>query len=79
MGASILMGNMFGAKEYDKLHRQISTTMLSGIVFFSCIVYSLHLICLPNPDLNAGGFRDHSYDKTLFKDYFFWAYLYIYV
>ena len=34
--------------------------------FFSCIVYSLHLICSPNPDLNAGGFRDHSYDKTLF-------------
>ena len=33
MGASILMGNMFGAKEYDKLHRQISTTMLSGIIF----------------------------------------------
>lgn len=47
--------------------------------FFSCIVYSLHLICSPNPDLNASGFRDHSYDKTLFKDYFFWAYLYIYV
>ena len=41
--------------------------------FFSCIVYSLHLICSPNPDLNAGGFRDHSYDKTLFKDYFFWV------
>ena len=23
MGASILMGNQFGAKDYDKLHRQI--------------------------------------------------------
>ena len=33
MGASILMGNMFGAKEYDKLHKQISTTMISGIIF----------------------------------------------
>ena len=33
MGASILMGNMFGAKDYEKLHRQISTTMLSGIIF----------------------------------------------
>ena len=33
MGASILMGNQFGAKDYDLLHRQISTTMLSGVVF----------------------------------------------
>lgn len=33
MGASILMGNQFGAKEHDRLQRQISTTMLSGIVF----------------------------------------------
>ena len=33
MGASILMGNQYGAKDYDTLHRQISTTMLSGVVF----------------------------------------------
>ncbi len=33
MGASILMGNQYGAKDYDMLHRQISTTMLAGIVF----------------------------------------------
>lgn len=33
MGASILMGNQYGAKEYDTLHRQISTTMIAGIVF----------------------------------------------
>ena len=33
LGASILMGNMFGAREYDRLHRQISTTMISGILF----------------------------------------------
>lgn len=37
MGASILMGNMFGAKEYDKLHKQISTTMISGIIFSGLI------------------------------------------
>lgn len=37
MGASTLMGNMFGAKEYDKLHRQISTTMISGIIFSGLI------------------------------------------
>ena len=33
MGASILMGMQYGAKEYDTLHRQISTTFLSGVVF----------------------------------------------
>ena len=33
MGASILMGMQYGAREYDTLHRQISTTMLSGVIF----------------------------------------------
>ena len=33
MGASILMGMQYGAKDYDTLHRQISTTMISGVVF----------------------------------------------
>ena len=32
MGASILMGMQFGAKDYDTLHRQISTTMISGVL-----------------------------------------------
>lgn len=33
MGASILMGNYYGAKKMDTLSRQISTTMISGIIF----------------------------------------------
>ena len=33
MGASILMGIQYGARDYKTLHRQISTTMLSGVVF----------------------------------------------
>ena len=33
LGASILMGNQYGAKDYDRLHRQISTTMICGTVF----------------------------------------------
>lgn len=45
MGASILMGTQFGAKDYNKLQRQISTTMLSGTVFSAilslcCIIFS---------------------------------------
>ena len=33
MGAAILMGTQYGARDYDTLHRQISTTMISGMVF----------------------------------------------
>lgn len=33
MGASILMGIQYGAKNYKALERQISTTMISGVVF----------------------------------------------
>lgn len=33
MGASILMGNYFGGKKMDMLSRQISTTMISGMIF----------------------------------------------
>lgn len=33
MGASILMGNYFGGKKMDTLFRQISTTMISGMIF----------------------------------------------
>ena len=55
MGASISMGNMFGAKEYDKLHRQISTTMLSGIVFslvlsILCILFAYPILTLMQVD-----------------------------
>ncbi|MFR9099366.1 MAG: MATE family efflux transporter, partial [Anaerostipes hadrus] len=69
MGASILMGNMFGAKEYDKLHRQISTTMLSGIIFLLLCLF-LYLIRTPDFITDAGRFCDHPYDKALFKNYF---------
>ena len=52
MGASILMGIQYGAKDYKTLHRQISTTMLSGVVFsffltLLCVVFAepiLHLL-----------------------------------
>lgn len=33
MGAGILMGTQYGAGDYETLQRQISTTMLSGVVF----------------------------------------------
>lgn len=33
LGAGILIGMLYGAKEYDKLARQISTAMIAGLIF----------------------------------------------
>ena len=60
MGASILMGNQFGAKDYDRLHRQISTTMLSGIIFslilsVLCIVFARPILLLMQVDASIMG------------------------
>lgn len=55
MGASILMGIQYGAKEYKTLHRQISTTMLSGVVFsffltLFCVVFAVPILHLLQVD-----------------------------
>ena len=55
MGASILMGTQFGAKDYNTLQRQISTTMLSGTVFSAmlslfCIIFSRPILKLLQVD-----------------------------
>lgn len=55
MGASILMGMQYGAKEYDTLHRQISTTMLSGVVFsvfltLICVIFAVPILHLMQVD-----------------------------
>ena len=50
LGASILMGNQFGARDYDKLHRQISTTMISGVIFSA--ILSVICIIFAHPILN---------------------------
>ncbi len=49
MGASILMGNYFGGKKMDTLSRQISTTMVSGMVF--SLVLALVTIVFAKPIL----------------------------
>lgn len=55
MGASILMGIQYGAKDYETLHRQISTTLLSG-AFFSffltlvCVIFALPILLLLQVD-----------------------------
>ena len=61
MGASILMGNQFGAKDYDRLHRQISTTMLSGIIF-SLILCD----CTGGPNRSYGVYHIRKHIKMQF-------------
>lgn len=79
MGASILMGNQFGAKDYDLLHRQISTTMLSGVVFsvflsVFCIVFAHPILLLTQVDaLHSAD------DHALYADHFCRASVYVYV
>lgn len=55
MGASILMGIQYGAKDYETLHRQISTTLLSGAVFsffltLVCVIYAVPILLLLQVD-----------------------------
>ena len=55
MGASILMGIQYGAKDYETLHRQISTTLLSGAVFsffltLVCAIFAVPILLLLQVD-----------------------------
>ena len=55
MGASILMGIQYGAKDYETLHRQISTTLLSGAVFsffltLVCAIFAVPILLLLRVD-----------------------------
>lgn len=45
MGASVLMSSQYGAKDYDTLSRQISTTMLAGCGFsdLCCCLFRLQI------------------------------------
>lgn len=49
MGASILMSAEYGAKDYEKLSRQISTTLLAGLMFSAW--FSVLTIVLAEPVL----------------------------
>lgn len=55
MGASILIGMYYGAKDEEKLARQISTIMLAGLIFsialtFVCILFSPQILKLMQVD-----------------------------
>lgn len=55
MGAAILMGTQYGGRDYDTLHRQISTTMISGMVFsimltLICVIFAEPILMLMQVD-----------------------------
>ena len=47
MGAGILMSTQYGAKKYEQLERQISTTMLGGLAFSAVVAVLLVLFAYP--------------------------------
>ena len=47
MGAGILTSTQYGAKRYGRLERQVSTTMIGGLVFSAVISLLLLLISRP--------------------------------
>ena len=44
MGAGILMSTQYGAKKYEQLEKQISTTLLGGLAFSAALTVLLLLI-----------------------------------
>ncbi len=46
LGASVLIATMYGAKQYDRLKRQVSTAFLAGIIF-SLVVMVICLMLAP--------------------------------
>lgn len=79
MGASILMGIQYGAKDYETLHRQISTTLLSGAVFSFFSHIGLCNICCTYSAVIAGRSVHYGYDSAIFADYFSGINVYIFI
>lgn len=46
LGAGVLISTMYGAKEYDRLKRQVSTAMIAGVIF-SLVVMVVCLLAAP--------------------------------
>ncbi len=46
LGAGVLISTMYGAKEYDRLRRQVSTAMIAGVIF-SLLVMVICILAAP--------------------------------
>ena len=75
IGASILMGTQYGAKKMDVLKRQISTTMIAGIVFSIAVTLFCQTVIIT--DSGAGG--SASACSFLSENRVFGIYFYIYL
>ena len=73
------MGIQYGARDYKTLHRQISTTMLSGVVIF-CIfnTYLCQFFAVPIFAVTAGRPIDSGNDKRIFENYFLGIGIYLF-
>ena len=78
IGASILMGTQYGAKKMDVLKRQISTTMIAGIVF-SIAVTLFHSFCQTVVITDPGAGGSASACSFLSENRVFGIYFYIYL
>ena len=47
MGAGILMSTLYGAKNMEKLEKQISTTLIGGLVFSLIIAFAMIMLARP--------------------------------
>lgn len=79
MGASILMGIQYGARDYKTLHRQISTTMLSGVVFSVFLTLICVIFAVPILRITAGRPIDSGNDKRIFENYFLGTGIYFFI
>ena len=78
IGASILMGTQYGAKKMDVLKRQISTTMIAGIVFSIAVtLFAFFCQTVIITDSGAGG--SASACSFLSENRVFGIYFYIYL
>ena len=63
MGAAIIMGTQFGAKDYETLKREISTTLISGSIF--SLTLTILGIIFAGPLLRLMRVHDDIYILTL--------------
>lgn len=70
MGASILMGIQYGAKDYKTLHQADQYNHVVGSSFFIFSDFTLRGICCTDPASAAGRCIDYGDDAAVFTDYF---------
>ena len=79
MGAGVLMSEFFGAKHLEKLKREMSTAVLFGL-YFSLAVTGMGIIFTPalSEIASCAGGADEN-DCGVFKNYFYWRALYLFL